>query len=62
MDVKNVFLNRNLHEEVYMIPSPSVSYKSSEVYKLQKALIGLKQTLCLVLEVFYNNGLSWFCC
>ena len=60
MDAKNVFLNGNLHEEVYMIPPPSVSHKSGEVCKLQKALIGLN-TLCLVLEVFYNNGLSWFC-
>jgi len=34
MDVKNVFLNGDLHEEVYMILLPSVSHKSGEVRKL----------------------------
>jgi len=43
MNVKNVFLNEDLHEEVYMIPPPGVSHKSDEVCKLQKALYGLKQ-------------------
>jgi len=42
MDMKNAFLNGDLHEEVYMIPPPSVSHKSDEVCKLQKALYGLK--------------------
>jgi len=43
MDVKNSFLSRDLHEEVYMIPPLGVSYKSGEVLKLQKALYGIKQ-------------------
>jgi len=34
----------DLHEEIYMIPPPGVSHKSSEVFKLQKATICLKQT------------------
>jgi len=38
MNVKNVFLNGDVHEEVYMIPPLGVSHKSSEVCKLQKAL------------------------
>ena len=38
MDVKNAFLNRDLKEEVYMIPRPSVSPNPGEVWKLKKAL------------------------
>jgi len=43
MDVKNTFLNGDLHEEVYMITPPSVSHKTSEICKLQKALYCFKQ-------------------
>ncbi|KAL5849926.1 hypothetical protein ACOSQ4_007939 [Xanthoceras sorbifolium] len=43
MDVKNVFLNDDLHEEVYMAPPPGVSHNPGEVCKLKKALYGLKQ-------------------
>jgi len=42
MDIKNAFLNGDLHEEFYMIPPPGVSHKSGEVFKLQKVLYGLK--------------------
>lgn len=43
MDVKNVFLNGELKEEVYMIPPPGVSHNPNEVSKLKKALYSLKQ-------------------
>lgn len=44
MDVKNVFLNEDLSEDVYMFPPLGFSYSSCEVCKLQKVLYGLKQT------------------
>ena len=34
MDVKNVFLNRDLSEEVYMQPPPSLSVESNKVCHL----------------------------
>ena len=44
MDVKNAFLNRNLSEEVYMQPSPSLSIEQNKVCcHLRRALYGLKQ-------------------
>ena len=43
MDVKNVFLNRELSEEVYMQPPPSLSIDSNKVCHLQRTLYGLKQ-------------------
>ena len=43
MDVKNAFLNGDLHEEVYMVPPPSISHQPSKVCQLRKALYGLKQ-------------------
>ena len=43
MDVKNVFLNGNLSEEVYMQPPPGLSVESNKVCHLQRALYGLKQ-------------------
>ena len=44
MDVKNVFLNRNLSEEVYMQPSPSLSIEQNKVCcHLRRAFYGLKQ-------------------
>ena len=45
MDVKNVFLNWNLSEEVYMQPPPGLSVESNKVCHLQHALYGLKQAL-----------------
>ena len=43
MDVKNAFINRDLSEEVYMQPSPSLSIESNKVCHLWHALYGLKQ-------------------
>lgn len=43
MDVKNAFLNGDLHEEIYMTPPPRIQHHSGEVCQLRKALYGLKQ-------------------
>ena len=43
MDVKNVFLNENLSEEVYMQPPSSLSIKTKKVCHIWRALYGLKQ-------------------
>ncbi|WJZ95941.1 hypothetical protein VitviT2T_014672 [Vitis vinifera] len=43
MDVKNVFLNGDLSEEVYMQPLPGLSVESNKVCHLRRALYGLKQ-------------------
>ena len=43
LNVKNTFFNRDLQEEVYMTPSPSVSDDSRYVCKLKKMLYSLKQ-------------------
>jgi len=47
MDVKNVFLHGDLHEEVYMEQPPSYVDQTHPnlVYRLKKVLYGLKQTL-----------------
>jgi hypothetical protein len=43
MDVKNDFLNGDLHEEVYMHPPPGVNTPARHVCRLRRALYGLKQ-------------------
>ena len=45
MDVKSAFLNRDLKEEVYVRQPPGFAVHGEEgkVYRLQKALYGLRQ-------------------
>ena len=43
MDVRNVFLNGNLSEEVYMQPYLGLSIKPNKIYHLCRPLYGLKQ-------------------
>ena len=43
MDVKNVFLNGTLAEEVYMDPPPGMNIPKGKTFRLNKALYGLKQ-------------------
>ena len=43
MNVKNVFLNGNSSEEVYMQPPPSLSVESNKVCHLRRELYSLKQ-------------------
>jgi hypothetical protein len=47
MDMKSAFLNGDLKEEVYVRQPPSfaVTGKEDKVYRLHKALYGLRQAL-----------------
>lgn len=38
IDVKNAFLNDDLHEDIYMTPLLGIAYRSGEFFLLQKAL------------------------
>ncbi|KAI3516678.1 hypothetical protein L1887_15625 [Cichorium endivia] len=51
MDVKDAFLNGDLHEEVYMSPPPGIAHHPGEVCRLRKALYGLKHALMLGLAL-----------
>ena len=52
MDVKNVFLNGDLSEEVYMKPPLGYSHPLNKAYKLHHALYGFKQALRTWFEKF----------
>jgi hypothetical protein len=43
LDMKNVFLNGELHEDVYMCPPPGYSVPEGMVCHLRRSLYGLKQ-------------------
>ena len=43
MDVKNVFLNEDLSQEVYIQPPPSYDHPPNQVCRMRKVLYGLKQ-------------------
>ena len=52
MDVKNVFLNGDLQEEVYMQPLPGYPHSGSQVCRLRRVLYGLKQAPRVWFEKF----------
>jgi hypothetical protein len=52
MDVKNVLLYGDLHEEVYIHPSPGVDIPFGHVCRLRKALYGLKKGPCAWFQRF----------
>ena len=74
MDVKNVFLNGDLNEEVYMQPSPGLFVESNKVCRLRRVLYGLKQAprawfakfsstiFCLGYSASPSNSALFLCC
>ena len=65
MDIKSVFLNGYILEEVYVAQPPGFqNYKYSDhVYKLKKSLYGLKQTprawYDRLSKFLISNGFLW---
>jgi len=55
MDVKNVFLNGELQEEVYMRPPSDMELSLGMVLRLLKALYGLKQSSRAWFEKFHTT-------
>ncbi len=57
-DVKSAFLNGELEEEVYVSQSEGfvINGQETKVYKLKKALVGLKQAL----RAWYNKIDAYF--
>ncbi|XP_023746233.1 uncharacterized protein LOC111894392 [Lactuca sativa] len=58
MNVKNAFLNSDLHEDVYMSPPPRIAHRPGEVYQLQKTL---RTTICRILLSLYVNDMIFTC-
>ncbi|XP_022859623.1 uncharacterized protein LOC111380324 [Olea europaea var. sylvestris] len=58
LDVKNAFLNENLHEEVYIVPPPGLSRSPGYVCKLKKALYDLKQAP----RAYHHDSTLFFRC
>ena len=52
IDVKNAFLNGDLHKEVYMQPPPGYPHSGNQVCRLRRALYGLKQAPRVWFEKF----------
>ncbi|GKV03763.1 hypothetical protein SLEP1_g16012 [Rubroshorea leprosula] len=42
IDMKNIFLNGDLEEEVYIKPTPELNHPPNKVCRLRRALYGLK--------------------
>ncbi len=59
MDVKTVFLNRDLEHVIYMEPPPGSADFGSQciVWKLEKSLYGLKQAS----HAWYEKAWQEFC-
>lgn len=59
MDVKNVFLNGELSEEVHMTPAPHYDHPPDKVCCVREALHGLKQVPLAWFAKFRSIILNW---
>jgi hypothetical protein len=59
-DVKDVFLNSELREDVYMRPPPRYSVPEGMVCQLRRSLYGLKQASRLVSAFYLCGHCYWF--
>lgn len=62
MDVKNVFLNGDLAEEVYIQPPPRYAHPPYKVCRLRQALYGLKQASRACFAKFSSTTQLGFVC